>query len=121
VNGFDLLAVGEAQQPFAGPVYRGEALRHRRSAQFVMLGEAVAERLRQRGHLGEIGGAAMVDPVPQLARAKRFGAKGRHLGRQGVAAEPDQMAARADGGGFDRHYREIWKRAGHDAMTRANA
>jgi hypothetical protein len=32
--------------------------------------------------------------VPQLARAKRFGAEVRHLGGECRTAEPDEIAAR---------------------------
>jgi hypothetical protein len=42
--------------------------------------KALAEPLRQRSHRREVGDAAMIDPMPQLARSKRFGAEVRHLG-----------------------------------------
>ena len=68
----DLLAVGEAQQPFAGAVDRDCSARDSPAG-----AQRNARRARSRkpfarvGHRGEIGRAAMIDPVPQLARAER--------------------------------------------------
>ena len=86
VDGFDLLAIGKAQQPFASPVDRGQSARDRRPFQHVARRETVAERLRQGGHRREIGGAAVINPVPELTRAERLGAKFSHLGGQLFAA-----------------------------------
>ena len=93
VDGLDLLPVVEAQQPFAGAVDRDARRRDRRPAQLVVLGQSFAERLRQIGHRGEIGDAAMIDPVPQLAGAERLGPeRGHFLGDLG-AAQTDEIAA----------------------------
>ena len=35
----------------------------------------------------------MVDPMPELPRAKRLGAEFRELGGKGFAAQPDKIAA----------------------------
>ena len=97
MNGLDLLAIGKAQEPFAGSVDRGERARYRRPLQHVARRELVAERLRQRGHRREIGGAATIDPVPELARAERFGAEFGHFGGERLAAQSDKIAARRFG------------------------
>ena len=39
----------------------------------------------------------MIDPVPQLPRAERFGAERGHLGGKRGAAEPDEIAAQLFG------------------------
>lgn len=92
-------------------------MRHRRPAQFVTLGEAVAKHLRQRGHLRKIGGAATIDPVPQLTRTKRFSAELGHLGHKGVASKADEVAARIAGRGISRHHSQIWQRLGRIAKS----
>src|SRR5437762_14211040 len=94
MNGLDLLAVGKAQEPFAGSVDRGERARYRRPLQYVARRQLVAERFRQRGHRREIGGAAAINPVPELSRAKRFGAEFGHFGGERLAAQPEKVAAR---------------------------
>ena len=93
VDGLDLLAVIEAQQPFPGPVGRGEGLADLGTPQLVDRGKLLAEAFRQARHRREIGGAAVVDPVPQLARAERLGAETVHFRRQLGAAQPDEVAA----------------------------
>src|SRR5438105_8084280 len=104
MDGLDLLAVGKAQQPFAGPVDGGERVRYSWPFQQVLRRELVAEWFRQGGHRREIGGAAVVDPVPKLARAKRLGAELRHLGGERRTAQPDEVAARRFGQNlFGRH------------------
>src|SRR5205085_2374122 len=62
MDGLDLLAVGKAQQPFAGPVDGGERVRYSWPFQQVLRRELVAEWFRQGGHRREIGGAAVVGP-----------------------------------------------------------
>ena len=75
-----------------------------------MLGEPLAERLREIGHRREIGDAAMIDPVPQLAGAEFFGPELGHLGGDFGAPEPDQIAA---GQGRRRFvYGRTWRRYG---------
>ncbi len=66
VDGFDLTAVGEAQQEFRRPVHgrlaggdRGRLERERR-------GKLFAQVLAEVAHRGEIGDAAPVDPVQDL-------------------------------------------------------
>src|SRR5437588_2880079 len=97
MNGLDLLAVGKAQEPFAGSVDRGERARYRRPLQYVARRELVAERFRQRGHRREIAGAPTIYPVPELARAERFGAEFGHFSGKRLAAQPDEVAARRCG------------------------
>ena len=58
----------------------------------------------------------MIDPVPQLARAKRLGAEFRHLGGECVAAEPDEIAVRFADRIFARHHPQIWPQPGCIAM-----
>ena len=41
---------------------------------------------------GEIGHALVIDPVPELLGAERLLADRRHLGRQLLARQPDQIA-----------------------------
>src|SRR6516162_2649082 len=97
MDGLDLLSVGKAQQPLAGSVDRGERAGYGRPFQHIARGELLAERLRQRGHCREVGGTAMIDPVPKLPSAERFGAKLRHLGGKRRAAKPDEVASRRFG------------------------
>ncbi len=101
--GLDLLAIGKAQEPFAGSIDRGKRARNHRPLQHVARRELVAERLRQRGHRREIGGAPTIDPVPELARAERFSAEFGHFGGERLAAQPDEVAARRFGYGLGRH------------------
>ena len=94
VDGLDLLPVVKAQEPFPGAVDRDLRGRDMRAAQLVALGEPLAKALRQIGHRREIGGAAVIDPLPQLARAERLGAEGGHFRGQLGAAQPDKVAPR---------------------------
>jgi hypothetical protein len=67
VDGLDLLAVGKAQQPFAGAV-DGDLLRDdRRALEREGLRELGAEVLGDVGHGGHVGRAAHIEPAPQLA------------------------------------------------------
>src|SRR6516165_10766747 len=100
MDGLDLLSVGKAQQPLAGSVDRGERAGYGWPFQHIARGELLAERLRQRGHGCEISDTAMIDPMPKLASAERFGAKPRHLGGKRRAAKPDEVAARRFGESF---------------------
>ena len=93
VDGLDLLAVIEAQQPFPGAVGGGEGVADLGPTQLVSLGKLLTEAFREVGHRREIGRAAVVDPVPQLARAERLGAEIVHFRRQLGAAQPDKIAA----------------------------
>ncbi len=111
MNGLDLLAVLEAQQPFPGAVGGGEGLADLRPAQLVGLGEPLAEGFRQIGHRGEIGDAAVVDPVPQLARPERLGAKAGHFRGELGAAQPDEIAPRLAWMRFNGHGAHIGPRA----------
>src|SRR6516165_5424771 len=103
VDRLDLLAIREAQQPLAGPVDRGEQAGYTWPAQLVARSQLVAKRLRQRRHRREIGDAAMIDPVPELARAKRFGPKRRQFGDESLAAKPDEVTAPGFQNGGRRH------------------
>ena len=75
VDGLDLdrpagAARRKAEQPFARAVRRRSArstISGRASGE--MLGELGAQLLRDVGHAGEIGDAAEIDPVPELAGA----------------------------------------------------
>ena len=70
-DGLDLLAVGEAQQPLAGAVARSAARPRSRAAPPRSLPPSCSRSvLGQRGHGLERGGAAVVEPVEQLARAQ---------------------------------------------------
>jgi len=68
-----------------------------------MRGELLAECLGQRGHRHELGGAAVINPVPQLARAERFGGERRQLSGEGGSAEPDEVGVLRFGQGRGRH------------------
>jgi hypothetical protein len=58
-----------------------------------LLGEAGAEILGQRGHGREVGGATMIDPMPELAGAELRRPDGGHRGGQRLAIEADQVCA----------------------------
>src|SRR5260221_12078104 len=94
VDGLALMPVGEAQQPFARAVDRLEGARDLGPANDVARGEARAKTLRQGGHDGEICGAAVIDPMQELARAKRRLADISHLADELLAAQPDAILAR---------------------------
>src|SRR5260370_27751819 len=79
MNGLDLLAIRKAQKPLAGSVNRGERPRYRGPLQYVARRELVAERLRQRGHRREIGGAPTIDPVPELRSEEHTSELQSHL------------------------------------------
>src|SRR5579863_9370257 len=91
MNGFDFLAVGEAQQPFARAVARGLRRRDLRPPQRIMLGKTLAKGLGEIGHRREVGHSAMVNPVPELPRSERLSAEFRHFGRELGAAKPDEI------------------------------
>ena len=94
IDGLDLLAVGKAEQPFAGAV-EGDLLGHdlrpregetRRKLRTEILGDV--------GHGEEVGLAPHIEPAPKLARAHARlplgNAKLRHPRGKLGAAEPDQ-------------------------------
>src|SRR4051794_25335160 len=57
------------------------------------LRQPVAELLGEAGHLGEVGRAAMIEPVPELASAEGFGADLGERCRELGAIQPDQVDA----------------------------
>ena len=65
----------------------------------IALGQIGAEALGQRGHRGEIGGAAMIDPVPELAGAEGRLADPGELGLELRPVEPDQLDSAIGGRG----------------------
>ncbi len=94
VDAFRLLAVGEAQEPLARAVRRAERPRRRGPRHDIAPGEVAAKFLGERSHRREIGDAAVIDPMPQLARAEGGRADRRHFGSQLRAAQSDQVLAR---------------------------
>ena len=87
-------AVGEAQQPFAGAVDRDQGTAISPAGAARSARQACRGTPWPGGHRREIGDAAMIDPVPQLARAERLGAERGHLGGELRAAQADEVAAR---------------------------
>ena len=94
-----LLAVGESQQPFARAVDRLPVDHGAGPRDDIALGQIGAEALGQRGHQGEIGGAAMIDPMPELAGAEGRFADPGELGLELRPVEPDQLDSAIGGRG----------------------
>src|SRR3546814_9093492 len=78
VDRLDLLAVGKAEQPLARAVLGDLGQGDVRTAHRAGRGQALAEVLGKGGHGGEVGFAAMVDPVPELLGAERLFAELGH-------------------------------------------
>src|SRR5579872_6372849 len=70
MDGLGLLPVAKAQQPFAGPVAREEGTGGARALERITLRQLLAKGFRERRHRGKIAGAAVIDPMPELARTK---------------------------------------------------
>ena len=92
IDGLSLLAVAEAEQPFAGLVLARLHERGLRAADDEALGELLLHRFGDSGHTREIGRALMVDPVPNLLGAERRLADGGQLGGEFGAREADEIA-----------------------------
>ncbi len=94
VHGLDEIAVGEPQEPLARAV-RGLLVAHGHGTgeREVPL-ERLAQPARERGHRGEVGRAAVIDPVPELAGAEALEAEDGELLLELRAAEPDQVLLR---------------------------
>ena len=71
------LPARQPQQPFAGAVGGNLLGHHFGAVDREMLGELRPQLLGDAGHLREIGGAADIDPVPQLLRP-HLALRGRH-------------------------------------------
>ena len=77
--------------PFARAVGGLRGDRHLGPGNLIALGEPRAEVLAERGHGREVAGAAMIEPVPKLVRAKRRLAQRRDLGLQFHPRHADQV------------------------------
>ncbi len=92
VDGLGLLAVAEAEQELAGLVRAGLHVGGLRAADDETLGQLGLQRAGDAGHGGEVGGALVVDPVPELLGPERLLADGGQLGRQFLARQAHQVA-----------------------------
>ena len=72
VDGLSLLSVAEAEQEFAGIVLAGLHDGGFRAGDDEVVRQLLLQRAGDGGHAGEVGLAAVVDPVPEL-----LGAEGR--------------------------------------------
>ncbi len=91
VHGLGFLTVAEAEQELAGVVGAGLHRGGDGAADHETLGELRLQRLGDRAHQREIGGALVVDPVPELFHAERLFADRRDLGGQLLARKADQV------------------------------
>ena len=93
VDRLGLVAVGEAQQPFARAVGRALLGDDLGPLDHEQLGQAVTRLLGDVGHAAEIGHAMPVDPLPDLAGAERLQPGLDQGGLQVLARQADQVAA----------------------------
>ena len=101
VDGLDLDAGGRADQPLARAVAAHLPLHHLGPGDDEMVGEAAPHLLGHVAHGGEVGGAVMVDPAPELGGAhlrlvRRDGAAGDQGGGEFRAGEAGEVRRRND-------------------------
>ncbi len=93
VDGLGLLSVAEAEQEFAGVVLAGLHDGGFGAGDDEVFRQLLLQRAGDGGHAGEVGLAAVVDPVPELLGAEWCLAEGCHLLGQFRAREADEVAA----------------------------
>ena len=72
VDGLDLVAVGELEQPFRGAVDAVQRLGDLGALDDEFIGQLLPEILGQIGHGVEVGDTVPVQPLPQLLGAERL-------------------------------------------------
>ena len=93
VDGLSLLSVAEAEQEFAGIVLAGLHDGGFRAGDDEVVRQLLLQRAGDGRHPGEVGLAAVVDPVPELLGAEGLLAEVSHLLGQFRAREADKVAA----------------------------